>query len=105
MEGETHKLRNIRHLFHPHLYPPLEGLPSPIKGEGFLGLSDSLQGGICDKFVTAFVLVKAAAVWSLPQRITPVFLSVTISCSEYPISFMMESVCSPRAGAEARVPA
>jgi hypothetical protein len=45
-EGETHKLRNIHHLFHPHLYPPLEGMPSPIKGEGFLGLSDRLKEGI-----------------------------------------------------------
>ena len=27
---------NVHRLFHPHLYPPLEGLPSPIEGEGFM---------------------------------------------------------------------
>ena len=42
--GETRKLENIHHLFHPHLYPPLEGMPSPIKGEGSLGLWDRLEG-------------------------------------------------------------
>jgi hypothetical protein len=35
--GGKKKLKNIQHLFHPHLYPPLEGLPSPIKGEGLPG--------------------------------------------------------------------
>jgi len=43
-EGETMKLKNMLHLLLllPHLYPPLEGLPSPIEGEGSLMLSDKL---------------------------------------------------------------
>ena len=45
-KGETINLWYIGHLFHPHLYPALAGLPSPIKGEGYLKLPDRLDGGI-----------------------------------------------------------
>ena len=40
------ELMYVQRLFHPHLYPPLEGLPSPIKGEGVMGLSDSLEKNV-----------------------------------------------------------